>query len=249
MAPEGDIYEDFNDGIIGWNLIDADGDGHNWEIRNNWANVENPCSLTSASLDEYGTALFPDNYLVTPWKLDCEQIVFDANVQDTNYPNEHIAVAVSTTDGDDPDAFETIWETTLIAKEAGNWYNFNIDLRAYQGQDIYVAILHTNSSNQFMVNLDNIILFREYNATWGVEEGNAAAVCAVYPNPASEMLMVENDATVNHFELYTVTGAMIMSKPVDEKKFNVDVRDLPAGTYLLKLTSEDMVQSMRFVKK
>lgn len=247
--PEGDIYLDFNDGINHWNTIDADGDGYNWEIRQNWGSAENPYSLTSASIDIYTEdPLYPDNYLVTPYKLDYEQIVFSANVQDTLHPAEHLAVAVSTTSGDNPDEFSIIWETVMTAKVAGEWYDFSVDLREFQGQDIYVAILHTNCTNQFMVNIDDIVLYREYNVFWNVNE-NTAIACSIYPNPAADMLTVENGADVNRYELYNVSGALMLSKAVNARTFDIDLRDLPAGTYLLKMTSKDMIQTKRFVKK
>jgi hypothetical protein len=247
--PEGDIYLDFNDGINHWNTIDADGDGNCWELRQNWGNAENPYSLTSASVDIYTEdPLYPDNYLVTPYKLDCEQIVFSANIQDINHPAEHLAVAVSTTSGDDLEAFTIIWETEMTVKESGDWHDFNIDLREYQGQDIYVAILHTNCTNQFMVNIDDIVLYREYNSSWSANKSTVLSY-NIYPNPAADMLMVESDINVNRYELYNLAGTMIQSKWIDAQTFSVDVRKLPAGAYLLKLTSDGMVQTQRFVKK
>lgn len=246
--PEGDIYVDFNDGIIRWNTIDADGDGYNWEIRANWGEPNNPYSLTSASVDIAESPLFPENYLVTPYKLDCEQIVFRANVQDITHPAEHLAVAVSTTDGEDPDAFNIVWEIEMTAKEAGAWYNFSVDLRSYQGQDIYVAIVHTNCTDQFMVNIDDIVLYRAYNPAWSVSE-DANVVCNIYPNPVADLLTVENGTEVNCYELYNITGALILTKQVDASTFQVDMRDLPAGTYLLKMASEGLVQTKRLVKK
>ena len=248
VAPEGDIYEDFNDGIIHWNLIDADGDGYNWEMRYNWATPENPYSLTSASVDISEVPLFPDNYLVTPWMLDCEQIVFSANVQDITHPEEHLAVAVSTTSGTDPDAFEIVWETTMTAKQTGNWYDFSVDLRAYQGQDIYVAILHTNCTNQFMVNIDDIILYRVFNPSWSVNEGSAVS-CNVYPNPAVDLVWVESPLRVESYELYTVTGALVLRHEVDANSFGVDLSTLPAGAYLLRMRSEGMTETRRIVKR
>lgn len=244
--PEGDIFFDFNDGIMRWNIIDGDGDGYNWEIRQNWGDTNNPYSVTSASIDvitEY--PLFPENYLVTPYKLDCEQIVFMAGVQDINNPNEHIGVAVSTTDGDDADAFTIVWETDMTAKEAGNWYLFNIDLRDYQGQDIYVAIVHFNCTNQFMVNVDDITLYRTYN---GVVE-NAFNAVSVYPNPATDKVMVESEVIVNQYDIYNVAGELISSKAVGAKAFEMNVSELPAGTYIVKMTSDNMVETRRFVKK
>ena len=246
--PEGDILFDFNDGIMHMNAIDGDGDGHNWEMRQNWGNTENPYSVTSASVDISEWPLFPENYLVTPYKLDCEQVVFLASVQDVAHPNEHLGVAVSTTVGDDPDAFTIVWDVDMTAKEAGNWHQFNVDLRAYQGQDIYVAIVHYNCTDQFMVNVDDVLLVRQYDPVWSIGE-DATTTFHVFPNPACELLMVESDITVNHYEIYNIVGEMLMSKPVDEKRFNVNVSELPAGTYLIKMTSEGLVQTQRFVKK
>ena len=246
--PEGNILFDFNDGIIHMNTLDGDGDGHNWEIRQNWGNTENPFSVTSASVDITEMPLLPENYLVTPYKLDCEQVLFKACVQDVTHPNEHLGVAVSTTVGDDPNAFTIVWDVDMTAKEVGSWHEFNVDLRDYQGQDIYVAIVHYNCTNQFMVNVDDILLNRVYV---NYEDVNESAFCKlnVFPNPTNELLSVESDVTVNHYEVYTITGAMVMSQPVDEKRFNVNVSELPAGTYLIKMNSEGMVQTQRFVKK
>ena len=246
--PEGNILFDFNDGIMHLNTIDADGDGYNWEIRQNWGNTENPFSATSASVDIHENPLIPENYLVTPYKLDCEQVVFNACVQDIAHPDEHLGVAVSTTVGDDPDAFTIVWDVEMTAKEVGNWYQFNVDLRAYQGQDIYVAIVHYNCTNQFMVNVDDILLNRVYVNYVGVDE-SAACKLNIYPNPASERLLVENDVTVNRYEIYNIMGEMLMSKPVGAKRFRVDVSELPAGTYLIKTISEGMLQTKRFVKQ
>ncbi len=249
VAPEGDIFFDFEDGIMHWNTIDADGDGFNWEMRAIWGVPGNTHCVTSASFDDFTqTILYPENYLVTPYKLDCEQVTFKAQAQDELNPNEHFGVAISTTNGDSAEDFEIVWEAELTAKPTGDWYDFNVDLRAYQGQDIYVAIVHYNCSDQFSINIDDITLHRVYDPTVGVSE-NASVMCSVYPNPATEVIMVNSGNTVNHYEVYTITGAMVMSKPVDEKSFSVNVSELPTGTYLLKMTSEGMVQTQRFVKK
>lgn len=247
--PEGDIFFDFEDGIMRWNTIDADEDGYNWEMRYIYAVPGNTHCVTSASFDDWTqTVLTPENYLVTPYKLDCEQITFWAQAQDINNPNEHFGVAVSTTDGLTADDFEIIWEADLTAKTAGEWYFFNIDLRAYQGQDIYVAIVHYNCTNQFSINVDDITLYREYQAGLGVDE-NSISLSIVYPNPAVNTLMVESEITINNYEIYNVAGAMICSNPVDDKTFEINVSELPAGTYLIKMKSEGLVQTKRFVKK
>ena len=244
--PEGDILFDFNDGIMRWTTIDADADGYCWEMRQNWGNTQNPFSVTSASFDDLTqTTLMPENYLVTPYKLDCEQITFLAQAQDANHPSEHFGVAVSTTGNTNADDFTIVWEADMTAKTAGNWHLYNVDLRDYQGQEIYVAIVHFNCTNQFMLNIDDVTLYRTYN---GLAE-SAVSSFDVYPNPASEKIMVESEFSVNRYDIYNVTGAMILSKPIDEKSFEINVSELPAGTYFIKIASEGIVQTKIFVKR
>lgn len=249
VVPEGDILFDFEDGIMRLNTIDADGDGFNWEMRAIYGVTGNTHCVTSASFDDFTqTVLTPENYLVTPYKLDCEQITFKAQAQDQLHPNEHFGVAISTTNGTAAEEFEIIWDADLTAKAAGEWYDFNVDLRAYQGQDIYVAIVHYNCTNQFSINVDDITLHRQYDPTLGANE-NTFVTCSVFPNPATEFILVSSNNTVNHFEVYNIAGALIMSKPVNEKSFSVNVSELPTGTYLLKMISEGLIQTQRFLKK
>lgn len=244
--PDGDIFFDFNDGLLHWTTIDGDGDGFNWEMRRNWGNSQNPYSVTSASYDDYtSTVLHPQNYMVTPYKLDCEEISFIACAQDELTPAEHFGVAVSTTGNTDANDFTIVWETDMTAKAAGNWYYYSIDLRDYQGQDIYVAIVHFNCTNQFMLNIDDVMLRRTYV---GVAENNAMHA-TVYPNPASALVTVENTQNVDSYELYNMTGALLRQANVGTKAFNLDVEDLPAGTYLLKINAEGSVQTRKLVKK
>ena len=244
--PAGNILFDFNDGIMRWNTIDADGDGYCWEMRQNWGNSQNPFSVTSASFDDLTqTSLMPENYLVTPYKLDCEQITFIAQAQDASHPAEHFGVAVSTTGNTSADDFTIVWEAEMTAKTAGNWHAYNIDLRDYQGQDIYIAIVHFNCTNQFMLNIDDVTLYRTYDGTME----NETCVFTAYPNPANEKLMIESAVTVSRYEIYDVKGAIVTSEAIDSNSFEINVNNLPSGTYFIKIASEGMIQTKRFIKK
>ena len=244
--PDGDIFFDFNDGIMQWTTIDADGDGYCWDMRQNWGNTENPYSVTSASFDSYSsTILYPNNYLVTPYKLDCEEITFIACAQDATNPAEHFGVAVSTTGNTNADDFTIVWEADMTAKAPGEWHYYEVDLREYQGQDIYVAIVHFNCSNQFMLNIDDVMLYRAYN---DVSENNATSI-AIYPNPATDLLSVQSETVVDYYEVYSMTGARVSHQTVDSKTFNVDVANLPAGAYIVNMYADGQRWACRFVKK
>ena len=243
--PTGDQFYDFDDGYMQWTTIDADGDGYEWELNRNWGNYNNPYSMVSASCDANEEPLTPDNYLVCPFKLTYDCITFWACAQDENYPAEHFGVAVSTTGNTDAADFTTLQEWTLTAKTQGLWYEFTADLRAYQGQEIWVAIRHFNCTDQFMIVVDDITLYREWD---GVADNNTATM-SLYPNPATDMLQVESTERIEQYEIYDVTGALLRRDVVGHNAFNLDIEAMPAGTYLLKLTSEGTVQTRRFVKQ
>ena len=71
----------------------------------------------------------------------------------------------------------------------------------------------------------------------------------IFPNPVNERLMIRSQFTVRQYDVYSITGSLILSMTVDSDSFEVQVKDLAAGSYLIRLTSDDVVQTRRFVKR
>jgi hypothetical protein len=110
-----------------------------------------------------GEPFTPDEYLVSPRLVlseDWPVIRFYACALDEIYPAEHFGVSISTTVNNDPLAFTLLSEWTIAAKDAenrqGNWYNYTVDLSAYTGQEVYVAIRHHYCSGQSAICIDDI---------------------------------------------------------------------------------------------
>ena len=174
--------------MMGWTSIDADGDGNGWVSSSNPGiyhnsgvnlsgtgnNSSEAYVISGSYANQTGAALTPDNYLVSPAVISAEagaQIQFWACAQDASYAAEHFGVAVSTTTATAA-AFTTIQEWTMTAKNAGEvdansevrgtrqgtWYQYTVDLSAYAGQDIWVAIRHFNCTDMFILNVDDITL-------------------------------------------------------------------------------------------
>ncbi|MBR4155873.1 MAG: choice-of-anchor J domain-containing protein [Bacteroidales bacterium] len=177
----GEFVYNFDDGFLdGWQTIDADGDGFNWRITTdilgpgNGHNGSRYCVISQSFDNDLGGPLTPDNYLVTTDKYlikDGSQLSFYVCAQDATWSAEHYGIAISTTGNSNPEDFTMIWEETLSSKSGakesrdgskqGAWYLKKIDLSNYAEQEIYIAFRHFNCTNQFYVNIDDIVLVNE----------------------------------------------------------------------------------------
>lgn len=162
---------DFEDGTLnGFVTIDADKDNYTWQnsievMAPGLAHDNSIAGVTSMSWKD-GKVLEPDNYLVTKnkYKIDeTSKLRFWVCAQDCMAPNEHYGVAVSLGSNNDPDDFITIWEETLTADAdmtVGQtpWSEKVVDLSAYAGQEIHIALRHFNCTDEFYINVDDISL-------------------------------------------------------------------------------------------
>ena len=163
--------QDFEESSLGeWTTIDADGDGYGWVLGSNVGGVylQEGASLAGngyndsqdlivsgsfSNVDGVG-ALTPDNYLVSPKVKLGGSISFWAKGQDANYPSEVFGVAVSTTDNTNASSFTMVGANKTAT---GNWVQYTFNLSAYSGEG-YVAIRHYNVSDQFMLDIDDIVI-------------------------------------------------------------------------------------------
>ena len=160
------LHYDFEDGTLqGWTVLDGDGDGHCWEPSIGGMG-HNSNGMVMAYSRDYATGepLTPNEYLVSPRLVlnEWPVINFFVCALDEIYCAEHFGVSISTTVNDDPLAFTLLHDWTLTAKDAGNrqgnWYEFTVDLSAYTGQEVYVAIRHFNCTDMFAICVDDITI-------------------------------------------------------------------------------------------
>jgi len=88
------------------------------------------------------------------------------------------------------------------------------------------------------------------NATLSVEDTKEATegklFVSIYPNPTSDILNIKTDSKINSVSVVDLTGRKINVKLDGDK---VDVRNLPAGTYLINIETKDGVSTEKFIKK
>ena len=156
-----DFEEDFEEGrILDWTLMDADGDGHNWQLPvTGGLGYYSDGMLVSYSYDNASASpLTPDNFMVSPRVTIPEfggRLEFYACPMDGAYPAENFAVAISTTVNDAPSAFTTLQEWTMVYS---GWDKYMVNLSAYAGQEVYIAIRHYNCTDQFALCIDDFFV-------------------------------------------------------------------------------------------
>lgn len=168
-----ELSVDFESGIpIGWETIDADGDGYTFvqQDPSGFPGHSGKCVSSASYIHNIG-ALNPDNYLVTPRVAITNGSVFSfwACAQDSGYPSEHFGVAISQSSQTNASSFTLIKEWTMQAKEEnsgkergsneqGGWHKYSVNLSSYAGKEVYIAIRHFNCTDQFYLDIDDVTL-------------------------------------------------------------------------------------------
>ena len=71
----------------------------------------------------------------------------------------------------------------------------------------------------------------------------------IYPNPVSDKLTIEAQEAIDNIEIYNVMGALVYSQKDCGDKAEITTTNLPAGTYIVRLTTRNATETMRFVKE
>ena len=155
------FFEDFEGDVSAWTLVDSDNDGFNWEQHintgtGNYSTHSGDGCMTSASYDSNSqSALYPDNWLISPQVELGSRVSFWATGQDASWADEHFAIYVSTT-GTNVSNFTQISEEFV---STGEYMEYTASLSAYTGQMGYVAIRHFNVSDMFYLDIDDFSIY------------------------------------------------------------------------------------------
>ena len=161
------LQEGFENGIpASWGNFDVDDDGHSWIVLDWEEDGYNPHSgnacVTSASYDVDDDELTPNNYLITPAISIPSELDIDNNValrwwaaaQDVNFPADHYEIYISTTGNTVSDfTSPAVFMETLYTDV---WIQQSLNLTPYIGQTIYIAFVHNNCEDEFVMKLDDI---------------------------------------------------------------------------------------------
>jgi hypothetical protein len=98
----------------------------------------------------------------------------------------------------------------------------------------YDILLSGGSDNNYQYMLINGRL--EITATSGIDDVVANQL-KIFPNPAKDELFIKSSSRIEKIELYTLTGALLLSDSNFTGKISLSA--LPQGVYLLKIFSSE----------
>lgn len=181
--------ESFEQGIPStWQNIDKDGDGYKW-----WKTREEPYyesfdksthhgeqSIHSNSYIKQGQKILePDNWLILPEQNLSEKkiysLTFDIVAFDGKYLKDKIGIYISTDGGnsytqlgDDFDFTQSELGNSTDVKDV--WQEVELDLSAYSGKKVSIAIVHHNSRDEYVVVMDCMYM-------WSIDKHIKHCIC------------------------------------------------------------------------
>ena len=138
----------------GWTIRDDDGDGYNWEWMDasdsDYNVYEGTHCMASASYQNSafggGTALNPDNWLISPAFTAGSTVTFWYAGQDPSYAAETFGVYVI--------ANGTTSDELAYFTASGTYQQGSVDISDFAGQTVQVAFRHYDITDMFRLNLD-----------------------------------------------------------------------------------------------
>ena len=175
----------------GWTIRDDDGDGYNWEWMDASASgynvYEGTHCMASASFQNNpfggGTALNPDNWLISPAFTAGSTVTFWYAGQDPNYAAETFGVYVI--------ANGTASDELGHFTASNTYQQGSVDISDFAGQTVQVAFRHYGITDMFRLNLDLV----EVSGGGTPEPPTENPVTPVPPTTIPEPTLVPLDVT------------------------------------------------------
>lgn len=237
-----------SDNLDCWTFIDADGDGYGWYSHDG--------RYVSESFNISDFELNPDNWMITPrLHIPAEGATLewtDISLYNQDFA-EHYSVLVSTTGTETSDFTGNIFETTLTQGET--LVQRSASLASYAGQDVYIAFRHHDSPGHFILAIDDISVTAGTEGIDNPQYSSLNSRLSIFPNPTTGVVTLRAEVLreVSILDLNGRTVAnhqFVISNPgIQNSEFTIDLSDLPAGLYLLRIVTDNGVTMQKILKE
>jgi Secretion system C-terminal sorting domain len=161
----------------------------------------------------------------TPISLSQAEYFWDTD------PGEGSGTAFLATDGNFDSAFEKIQKTAIPIVNPVGLHIFNVRVKDNSGvwspvfkNAIYIETLLANNTFTF-------------------------TKVIVYPNPVKDILNLSFDKEITNVSIHTLLGQEVLNKDMNTNEGTIDTSNLVSGTYLVKVTSNDGIKTLKIIKE
>lgn len=93
--------------------------------------------------------------------------------------------------------------------------------------------------------------YLEFAVALGVPTNSLSNTIQLYPNPASNELNIHNTTgeLISNIAIYAINGSLVKEIKANNSSQNISVADLQSGVYFVKVTSNDRVANLKFIKQ
>jgi hypothetical protein len=184
-----------------------------------------------------------NNYASAPW-----DVVFDIDGTYTGYPspntssNPNCIYSINHTDFSDFAENENVIDKDY--PERPSPYNTKIHF-PYEAQFVKLFFRGRNGRNHYEVSEIEL---------WGTEAGGTSirkldiVRLTSYPNPVKDVLNIQSESLIESVSILNLNGSVLAKYPVNAGHYTLSTSDWVKGIYLVKIVTENGVQTKRIVK-
>ena len=70
-----------------------------------------------------------------------------------------------------------------------------------------------------------------------------------YPNPVQDVLNLSYNKTISNVAVFNLLGQQVMTKGISSNQSQIDMSQLSAGTYMVKVTADNQVKTIKVIKE
>lgn len=206
-----------------------------------WSAYSGVKAITSFAAVPDGTTNANNDWLISPQitlGASGNVLSFWAKAADALYSQETFNVLISTVDTD-PNNFTPL-ETGLVPQPI-DWEEFTVNLDAYAGQDVYIAINHV-ASDQFGFQVDD---FKVSADVLGV---NDVAFQGFNYFITNNQLNLSANTSMEKVALYNMLGQEVVSQKLNNTNETIELSGLQSGIYIATVSIDGASKSFKIVK-
>jgi hypothetical protein len=80
-----------------------------------------------------------------------------------------------------------------------------------------------------------------------IDEAAALNEVHLFPNPATESITVQSSEYMKRVAVFSSNGSLVQQQILHSQNYQLDVRTLPAGLYVITIETDKSIESVRFV--